>query len=106
MIIDGGKGQINSVKKVLQSLSIEDQMIIGIAKGDRRDPKNDRIFIQGYKDPIDMTGRDSAKFLVQSIRDEAHRFAITGHRAKKRKQLLQSDLSLLMVSDQVRKRIF
>ena len=92
LIVDGGKGQINTVKKVLKSLAIEDQMIIGIAKGDRRDPKNDRIFIQGHKDPIDMTGRDSAKFLVQSIRDEAHRFAITGHRAKKRKQLLQSDL--------------
>ena len=92
LIIDGGKGQINSVKKVLESLSIKNQMIIGIAKGDKRDPKNDRIFLEGFKKPIDMNGQDSAKFLVQSIRDEAHRFAITGHRAKKRKQLLQSDL--------------
>jgi excinuclease ABC subunit C len=92
LIIDGGKGQINSVKKVLESLSIKNQMIIGIAKGDKRDPKNDRIFLQGFKKPIDMNGQDPAKFLVQSIRDEAHRFAITGHRAKKRKQLLQSDL--------------
>ena len=92
LIIDGGKGQINSVKKVLESLSIKNQMIIGIAKGDKRDPKNDRIFLQGFKKPIDMNGQDPANFLVQSIRDEAHRFAITGHRAKKRKQLLQSDL--------------
>ena len=92
LIIDGGKGQINSVKKVLESLSIKNQMIIGIAKGDKRDPKNDRIFLEGLKKPIDMNGQDPAKFLVQSIRDEAHRFAITGHRAKKRKQLLQSDL--------------
>ena len=92
LIIDGGKGQINSVKKVLESLSIKNQMIIGIAKGDKKDPKNDRIFLQGFKKPIDMNGQDPAKFLVQSIRDEAHRFAITGHRAKKRKQLLQSDL--------------
>ena len=92
LIIDGGKGQINSVKKVLESLSIKNQMIIGIAKGDKRDPKNDRIFLQGFKKPIDMNGQDPAKFLVQSIRDEAHRFAITGHRAKKRKQLFQSDL--------------
>ena len=92
LIIDGGKGQINSVKKVLESLSIKNQMIIGIAKGDKRDPKNDRIFLQGFKKPIDMNGQDPAKFLVQSIRDEAHRFAITGHRAKNRKQLLQSDL--------------
>ena len=92
LIIDGGKGQINSVKKVLESLSIKNQMIIGIAKGDKRDPKNDRIFLEGFKKPIDMNGQDPAKFLVQLIRDEAHRFAITGHRAKKRKQLLQSDL--------------
>ena len=92
LIIDGGKGQINSVKKVLESLSIKNQMIIGIAKGDKRDPKNDRIFLEGSKKPIDIDGQDPAKFLVQSIRDEAHRFAITGHRAKKRKQLLQSDL--------------
>ena len=92
LIIDGGKGQINSVKKALESLSIKNQLIIGIAKGDKRDPKNDRIFLEGFKKPIDMNGQDPAKFLVQSIRDEAHRFAITGHRAKKRKQLLQSDL--------------
>ena len=92
LIIDGGKGQINSVKKVLESLSIKNQMIIGIAKGDKRDPKNDRIFLEGSKEPIDINSQDPAKFLVQSIRDEAHRFAITGHRAKKRKQLLQSDL--------------
>ena len=92
LIVDGGKGQINSVKKILLSLSMKDQMIIGIAKGDKRDPKNDRVFLHGEKTPLNMDGQKSAKFLVQSLRDEAHRFAITGHRAKKRKQLLQSDL--------------
>ena len=92
LIVDGGKGQVNSVKKILLSLSMKDQMIIGIAKGDKRDPKNDRVFLHGEKIPLNMDGQKSAKFLVQSIRDEAHRFAITGHRAKKRKQLLQSDL--------------
>ena len=92
LIVDGGKGQISSVKKVLNSLSLKNQNIIGVAKGDKRDPKNDRIFLEDGKEPIDMAGFNSAKFLVQSIRDEAHRFAITGHRAKKRKQMLLSDL--------------
>ena len=92
LIVDGGKGQISSVKKVLNSLSLKNQNIIGVAKGDKRDPKNDRIFLEDGKEPIDMAGFNSAKFLVQSIRDEAHRFAITGHRAKKRKQMLISDL--------------
>jgi excinuclease ABC subunit C len=92
LIVDGGKGQISSVKKVLNSLSLKNQNIIGVAKGDKRDPKNDRIFLEDAKEPMDMAGFNSAKFLVQSIRDEAHRFAITGHRAKKRKQMLISDL--------------
>ena len=92
LIVAGGKGQISSVKKVLNSLSLKNQNIIGVAKGDKRDPKNDRIFLEDGKEPIDMAGFNSAKFLVQSIRDEAHRFAITGHRAKKRKQMLISDL--------------
>ena len=92
LIVDGGKGQISSVKKVLNSLSLKNQNIIGVAKGDKRDPKNDRIFLEDAKEPMDMEGFNSAKFLVQSIRDEAHRFAITGHRAKKRKQMLLSDL--------------
>lgn len=92
LIVDGGKGQISSVKKVLNSLSLKNQNIIGVAKGDKRDPKNDRIFLEDAKEPMDMAGFNSAKFLVQSIRDEAHRFAITGHRAKKRKQMLLSDL--------------
>lgn len=92
LIVDGGKGQISSVKKVLNSLSLKNQNIIGIAKGDKRDPKNDRIFLEDAKEPMDMADFNSAKFLVQSIRDEAHRFAITGHRAKKRKQMLISDL--------------
>ena len=92
LIVDGGKGQISSVKKVLNSLSLKNQNIIGVAKGDKRDPKNDRIFLEDAKEPMDMAGFNSAKLLVQSIRDEAHRFAITGHRAKKRKQMLLSDL--------------
>lgn len=92
LIVDGGKGQISSVKKVLNSLSLKNQNIVGVAKGDKRDPKNDRIFLEDAKEPIDMADFNSAKFLVQSIRDEAHRFAITGHRAKKRKQMLISDL--------------
>ena len=92
LIVDGGKGQISSVKKVLNSLSLKNQNIIGVAKGDKRDPKNDRIYLEDAKEPMDMAGFNSAKLLVQSIRDEAHRFAITGHRAKKRKQMLLSDL--------------
>ena len=54
LIVDGGKGQISSVKKVLNSLSLKNQNIIGVAKGDKRDPKNDRIFLGDAKEPLDM----------------------------------------------------
>ena len=65
---------------------------MGIAKGSKRHSSQDRVFLNDNKMPLRLSKNSSAKFLVQSIRDEAHRFAITGHRNKKRKRLLTSDM--------------
>ena len=65
---------------------------MGIAKGEIRKNGNEKIFINNNKSPLTIDNNSSAMFLLQVIRDEAHRFAITGHRSKKRKTLLKSNL--------------
>jgi excinuclease ABC subunit C len=92
ILVDGGKGQINIAISVFKDLGIIGIPILGIAKGPNRQLKEDRIFINKNKSPLSMANNSPAKFLIQSIRDEAHRFAITGHRNKKRKKLLTSDI--------------
>ena len=92
ILVDGGKGQVNIAIGVLKDLGINGIPILGIAKGPNRQLKEDRIFINKNKTPLSMANNSPAKFLIQSIRDEAHRFAITGHRNKKRKKLLTSDI--------------
>ena len=77
---------------MLKDLGIKGIPILGIAKGPNRQLKEDRIFINKNKIPLSMVNNSPAKFLIQLIRDEAHRFAITGHRNKKRKKLLTSDI--------------
>ena len=92
ILVDGGKGQINTAISVFKDLGIIGIPILGIAKGPNRQLKEDRIFINKNKSPLSIANNSPAKFLIQSIRDEAHRFAITGHRNKKRKKLLSSDI--------------
>ena len=74
LVIDGGKGQLNAVLEVLANLALHDIPILGLAK------QREEIFLPGESNPITLAERSEARKLLQRIRDEAHRFAITYHR--------------------------
>jgi excinuclease ABC subunit C len=90
LVIDGGLGQVRIALDVLQELQIDDVQILGIAKGPDRKSGLERFYL-GKKE-IPINGRSEAGHLLQHIRDEAHRFAITGHRERRGKARKQSDL--------------
>ena len=92
VVIDGGKGQLRVAKEILNELGLSDIPVIGIAKGLHRKPGEEKIFLNLLNQPLAKAQHSPAMYLLQVVRDEAHRFAITGHRAKKRKTLLKSDL--------------
>ena len=83
LVIDGGKGQLEKARQVLEDLQIEDVPILGIAKGPTRKPGLERYFLGETETPL-RPGSEGV-LLLQHIRDEAHRFAITGHRARRAK---------------------
>lgn len=86
IVIDGGKGQLSSAWSVLDALNISDQPIIGLAK------RLEEIFFPGISDAQMLPRTSSSLKLLQQIRDEAHRFAITFHRQKRKKRTIRSDL--------------
>jgi len=92
LFIDGGKGQLHEAQKVLEELQISDVMLIGIAKGPERKAGAETLFVGGDETPIELPSDSSALHLIQQIRDEAHRFAITGHRAQRAKTRRTSPL--------------
>lgn len=102
LVIDGGKGQLEQARKVLADLQVEDVVILGIAKGPTRRPDLERYFIPGAE--ITMPQRGTAVALLQHIRDEAHRFAITGHRQRRQKARRKSELDEIEGVGQKRKR--
>jgi len=85
LFIDGGKGQVAAAAKVLEELQIGDLAIIGVAKGPERKAGAETLFLSGVKQPIILPADSPALHLIQQIRDEAHRFAITGHRQRRGK---------------------
>jgi len=92
LFIDGGKGQLGAVQAVLQELGISGLTIVGVAKGPDRKAGAEQLWLPGAKAPL-LPGADSpAMHLVQQIRDEAHRFAITGHRQRRDKARRTSPL--------------
>jgi len=95
LFIDGGAGQIGEVRGVLQELGFDDLLIVGVAKGPDRKPGLERLYVDG--DPIPrVPGPTSAALrLVQRIRDEAHRFAIAGHRRKRARRFNESILETI-----------
>ncbi len=83
LFIDGGKGQLSAVVNVLEELAVSGVTLIGVAKGADRKPGLEQLFLFGREAPIILPASSPALHLVQQIRDEAHRFAITGHRQRR-----------------------
>ncbi|HEU4623297.1 MAG TPA: excinuclease ABC subunit UvrC [Steroidobacteraceae bacterium] len=93
LLIDGGLGQIAQVHDVLVELGFDDDItLVGVAKGPDRRPGQERLFIYGAAAPRIPEAHSPASRLVQRIRDEAHRFAITGHRRKRARRYNESVL--------------
>ncbi len=92
LFIDGGRGQVNEAQKALAELDINNVMIVGVSKGPDRKPGMEKLILVDQEQPIDITPTASGLLLIQHIRDEAHRFAITGHRARRGKASKQSVL--------------
>ncbi len=92
ILIDGGKGQVGSAREVMMELQLGDIPMLGIAKGPDRKPGMETLILSDTKETIRLPANSSALHLIQEIRDEAHRFAITGHRQRRRKVRNQSPL--------------
>jgi excinuclease ABC subunit C len=85
LFIDGGKGQLHEAEKVLEELQVEGVLLASIAKGPTRKPGFEQLFLSGREAPLILPPDSPALHLIQQIRDEAHRFAITGHRQRRAK---------------------
>ena len=92
LLIDGGPGQLAEAISVLKELEIEGVCIAGVAKGADRRPGQERLFLAGEEHPRILPPDSPALHLIQRIRDEAHRFAITGHRQRRAKARTHSVL--------------
>ena len=92
LLIDGGAGQISQVHRVLEPLGFADLALVGVAKGPDRRPGQERLFVYGANTPLSLAAHSPAARLIQIIRDEAHRFAITGHRRKRARRYHESVL--------------
>lgn len=92
LIVDGGKGQVNVAKRVLEGLGIDEVLLLGVAKGPDRKAGWERLIMVAEDKEITLPADSPALHLLQHIRDEAHRFAITGHRNKRQKARTDSTL--------------
>jgi excinuclease ABC subunit C len=92
ILIDGGKGQLGIAVEVLAELGLSDIAVIGVAKGEARKPGLEQLVFPGDAKPLQLPKDHPGLHLIQQIRDEAHRFAIQGHRAKRGKARTSSSL--------------
>ncbi len=92
LLIDGGAGQLAAAERVLGELAVNDVVLIGVAKGADRRPGMERLFLSGRKAPIILSPESPALHLIQQVRDEAHRFAISGHRRRREHHAKHSPL--------------
>jgi len=92
LLIDGGKGQIGVAKSVLSDLGVVGVIIIGVAKGTTRKPGMETLILADQNNKVVARPQQAALHLIQQIRDEAHRFAITGHKARRDKKRRTSPL--------------
>jgi excinuclease ABC subunit C len=91
VLIDGGAGQLSAVQEILAELGVSDVALAAVAKGPDRNAGLERIFLPG-RAPISLGKRDPVLYFIQRLRDEAHRFAIGTHRAKRAQNVSKSQL--------------
>ncbi|MGF7156705.1 excinuclease ABC subunit UvrC [Bartonella heixiaziensis] len=104
ILIDGGEGQINCVHTILSELRLNNLItVVGIAKGADRNARRERFFIKG-KTSFTLPPRDPILYFLQRLRDEAHRFAIGTHRAKRKKETFKNPLDEIENIGPARKR--
>ena len=104
LLIDGGKGQLSEAAKALDELGVSGVTLIGVAKGADRRPGQEQLFLLGQETPTILPPDSSALHLIQRVRDEAHRFAIAGHRRKRAKRHNQSILESIPGLGPVKRR--
>jgi excinuclease ABC subunit C len=93
ILIDGGRGQLNAARAALAELGQNDLTVVGVAKGPERRPGMEELVIEADGQSLRLAPQHPGLHLVQSIRDEAHRFAIVGHRARRGKTRTTSSLT-------------
>ena len=103
VLIDGGLGQLNAARAVLDELGITDVPLVGIAKGLDREAGREQFFLPG-RTPFRMEPRDPVLYFIQRLRDEAHRFAIGSHRARRKKDITEAGLQAIAGVGPTRKR--
>ena len=91
LLIDGGAGQVSAVAEILETLGVDDVPMVGVAKGVDRDHGKEEFYIPG-RSVFALQRNDPVLYFVQRMRDEAHRFAIGTHRAKRAKAILANPL--------------
>lgn len=92
LLVDGGKGQLNMARDVMQELAVPELILLGVAKGVTRKPGLETLYLNDAAHEFTLPGDSPALHLIQQVRDEAHRFAITGHRARRGKARTTSTL--------------
>ncbi|MEM6467904.1 MAG: excinuclease ABC subunit UvrC, partial [Pseudomonadota bacterium] len=104
VLIDGGAGQISAVVDVMAEMGLEDVSIVGVAKGVDRDAGKEEFYRPGAARPFALPHRDPVLYFIQRLRDEAHRFAIGTHRAKRAKSISATPLDEIAGVGATRKR--
>ncbi|HEV2720067.1 MAG TPA: excinuclease ABC subunit UvrC [Thermoanaerobaculia bacterium] len=99
ILIDGGRGQLNAALAALKKLGIEEMPIAGLAK------REEEIYVPEREEPIRLERRDPALQLLQMVRDETHRFAVSSHRRRRSKRILHSELDDLPGIGEKRRRL-
>jgi excinuclease ABC subunit C len=103
VLIDGGQGQLNAAQDTLNALGIKNVPIVAIAKGPDRDAGRETFFMAG-RDAFKLPPRDPLLYFIERLRDEAHRFAVGSHRARRKKDIRESGLQEIPGIGPTRKR--